>query len=141
MTNFIKDTRGYRNNNPGNIRHGNTWKGEDGIDIDSSFEDFDSIEYGIRAIYKTLCTYRNKYNTVSLIDVIYRWAPENENQTARYLSSVIKKIEDVFNVILSPVDNIWHRDVVQYVIWGIMFHENGFNPFSIDFIVECMGIE
>ena len=58
--------RGIRNNNPGNIRHGEKWEGLSDKQTDSSFCIFVSPEYGIRALAKVLLTYYKKYqlNTV-----------------------------------------------------------------------------
>ena len=51
-----------RNNNPGNIRLGDKWNGLSAHQDDGSFCQFDEVDYGIRAIYRTLVTYEDKYN-------------------------------------------------------------------------------
>lgn len=87
--------RGIRNNNPLNIRVGNNWKGERTQKKDKSFEEFTSMEYGVRAgfiiIRKYMTGYNGltrKFNTIDLI--IRRWAPSVENNTEAYIHQVCK---------------------------------------------------
>ena len=84
-------TRGMRNNNPLNIRRvvGVTWKGEIVSPIeDKQFVQFAGLEYGLRAAFCILRTYRNKYHAVCIEDIITRWAPPTENDTRKYISDV-----------------------------------------------------
>lgn len=85
--------RGIRNNNPLNIRKGNNWQGERHPQADPAFEEFQSMEMGLRAGFVLLRNYierpragQQKCNTVRKI--ISRWAPTSENNTAAYIKSV-----------------------------------------------------
>ncbi len=49
-------------------------------------------EYGIRAIYKLIQTYQNKYGLNTIKSIIYRYAPPNENNTLGYIERVSKEI-------------------------------------------------
>jgi len=87
--------RGIRNNNPLNIRKGNNWQGERHPQSDKDFEEFESMQYGIRAGFKLIKKYMSgyngltkKFNTIELI--IKRWAPPSENATQRYIDYVSK---------------------------------------------------
>lgn len=82
--------RGLRNNNPLNIRIGNTWLGEREHPTDLEFEEFVSLAYGLRAAFIILRRYIRRYhlNTVRLI--VERWAPRNENETEKYIQFVCK---------------------------------------------------
>ena len=82
--------RGLRNNNPLNIRIGNTWLGERVHPADDEFEEFVSLAYGVRAAFVILRRYirRYKLNTVRLI--VERWAPRTENETEKYIQFVCK---------------------------------------------------
>lgn len=87
--------RGIRNNNPLNIRVGNNWRGEKTVKHDSAFEEFTSMEYGVRAGFIILRKYMTgyngltrKFNTIDLI--IRRWAPASENNTESYINQVCK---------------------------------------------------
>ena len=89
------EPRGIRNNNPLNIRKGNNWKGERHPQTDKSFEEFQTMEMGIRAGFKLLKNYITgyggkvrPYNTIEKI--VRRWAPPTENATQRYIDFVAK---------------------------------------------------
>ena len=93
-------TRGLRNNNPLNIRRvpGQRWKGEvlpsiQGGDGGGSFVRFSSMEWGLRAAFCILETYRRKYKAVCIEDIITRWAPASENDTAAYINGVCRLTE------------------------------------------------
>lgn len=83
--------RGLRNQNPGNLRHGDQWQGLAQEQTDKSFCQFESMEYGIRALLKTLQTYHKKYNIDTIEGICARWAPTNENDTEAYINSVSKQ--------------------------------------------------
>lgn len=85
--------RGIRNNNPLNIRKGINWKGERPIQTDKAFEQFESMEMGLRAGFVLLRNYIEgrvgshvPYNTIRKI--VSRWAPSSENDTALYIDHV-----------------------------------------------------
>lgn len=80
--------RGIRNNNPLNIRIGNTWLGERPNPQDSSFEEFVTIEYGYRAAFCLLRRYIRRYHKDTIAMIISTWAPSSENNTQRYIDFV-----------------------------------------------------
>lgn len=92
MTSFLnqpKLSRGVRNNNPGNLRRSSIkWKGKIPFSQskDKDFEQFDSIENGIRAmvldIYGDIT--KDKLNTLNLL--IHSYAPPSENNTSSYVN-------------------------------------------------------
>lgn len=83
----FKDTRGYRNHNPGNIRLGSKWQGLCKFQKDSSFCQFENFTYGLRALAILLNNYISKgFNTNNKI--INRYAPSVENNTKGYIQSV-----------------------------------------------------
>lgn len=85
--------RGFRNNNPGNIRISQSgWIGKvpNIQNTDGSFEQFDTMEHGVRAMYVLLRNYLDKgHNTISAI--IKRYAPSTENKTEDYIRFVSSK--------------------------------------------------
>lgn len=90
----MKESRGLRNNNPGNIRNSSTvWLGEIIPSKDKSFKQFKSMAYGYRALIKLLQNYRKLYNLKTVAELIKRWAPENENNTAGYITRVCKEMQ------------------------------------------------
>lgn len=82
-----------RNNNPLNIRfvESNNWDGQ--VGENSGFSVFESPEYGFRAAYKLLQTYRNNYGLSSLNEIVARWAPEDDgNHVAGYVDYLAEKL-------------------------------------------------
>lgn len=85
--------RGIRNNNPLNIRKGCNWKGERWGGSDREFEEFESMEYGIRAAIKLVCNHINGQTgrhkpCTNLVQLIETWAPPTENNTEAYIKAV-----------------------------------------------------
>lgn len=79
-----------------NIRKGNSWRGERPFQTDKNFEEFESMEMGLRAGLKLIKNYQtkplllaNKANTIRKI--ITRWAPPSENNTQSYIKTVSKR--------------------------------------------------
>lgn len=87
----MKQPRGVRNNNPGNLRvsHANNWRGKlrGSTKRDKQFEEFETLEYGYRALLITLRNYITKHKLRTLRQIIARWAPPNENDTEAYIKS------------------------------------------------------
>lgn len=83
--------RGYRNNNPLNIRISSTnnWQGEVQNNTDGVFEQFVAMEYGYRAALKLIRNYITRDGLTTVSDIISKWAPNNENNTAGYIQRVI----------------------------------------------------
>ncbi len=128
-----KETRGFRNNNPGNIRHGDQWKGLRTLQTDDDFCQFECIEYGIRAIFRILTTYRQHFNILALKDIIHRWAPPNENKTEAYLHAVCHLTRLQPDTTINPID-------YPIIVDAIMYVENGYQPLNVEFIRSCRGL-
>lgn len=80
--------RGIRNNNPLNIRIGNTWLGEVPNPTDSDFEQFVSVIYGLRAGFIILRRYIRRYGRNTIRKIIHAWAPSTENNCDAYIKIV-----------------------------------------------------
>lgn len=87
--------RGLRNNNPLNIRiSGVSWRGKvpPCQNTDGSFEQFDTLQNGIRAALINIRTYIRKYRVNTPQTIIQRWAPASDgNNTAAYVATVCHK--------------------------------------------------
>lgn len=84
-------SRGLRNNNPGNIRRGGGhFKGERLPSLDPAFKQFETIEWGYRAMFVLLDNYRRRHGLQSIREMIRRWAPPLENDTERYIRFVAR---------------------------------------------------
>ena len=82
-------SRGLANCNPGNIRRSSCrYRGEVRPSRDPAFKQFESLEWGYRAIFVTLRTYSRKYGLKNLRGMITRWAPPSENSTEAYIRAV-----------------------------------------------------
>lgn len=80
--------RGIRNNNPLNIRIGNTWLGERPHPTDPAFEEFVTMEYGLRAAFLILRRYIRRYKKNTISSIVSTWAPASENDTLKYIDRV-----------------------------------------------------
>lgn len=86
-----KYARGIRNNNPGNLRKSVAdWLGKvpHSESEDKSFEQFISIQYGLRALMKNVITWVNKRGENTVRKLITKWAPPHENKTQTYIQKV-----------------------------------------------------
>lgn len=117
--------RGIRNNNPGNLENnGIAWQGLSAAQTDSRFYQFDSAEYGIRALARTLKTYNSKYGLNTVEQIINRWAPPHENNTVSYVDHVAKLLG------VLPNEPININDHLVTLTRAIIEHENGLVPYD-----------
>ena len=89
-TNTPGTPRGIRNNNPGNIRiSNNQWRGKIPVsqNTDGSFEQFESMEMGVRAAILNLRSYFDR-GIDTIEGIIKKWAPPTENDTGAYVNYV-----------------------------------------------------
>jgi hypothetical protein len=93
ITSDTSKARGIRNNNPFNIRiSGSSWRGkrEKALNTDGAFEQFDTMENGLRAGLKLLQNYYHKKGLKSVLDILNTFAPPTENHTNTYAAFVSK---------------------------------------------------
>lgn len=130
--------RGIRNNNPGNIRHGQNWKGlnPEGWKIDPAFCVFTSPVYGIRALAKVLINYKKIHNLRTVRQIIGRYAPPNENQTQAYIQTVAKQL----GVYPDTVIDIEEKGVLCVFIKAVIRMENGVQPYSDDTLLQGINL-
>ena len=92
MSSYLNDktrSRGLRNNNPLNIRKtASKWLGKITPSADKDFEQFTSLELGLRAGALNIKTQINQRGKNTLSKLIYTYAPPNENDTANYLNVI-----------------------------------------------------
>lgn len=115
-------TRGYRNNNPLNMRHDNDkWQGEVVPSQDAEFKQFETMAWGYRAAFKLLHNYQKYHGCRILSDFISRWAPPSENNTAAYIAAVAHNsgMSDV-----SQIDTLDGR-MMRNVVSAMSYTENG----------------
>lgn len=96
--------RGLRNNNPGNIRvsssawygkipytNNKDWSGTP-ANVVRSFEQFNELRYGLRALMVLLNNYYFKNGLKTVRSIITKYAPAFENHTEAYINSVIDSV-------------------------------------------------
>lgn len=138
--------RGIRNNNPGNIRWGDDWKGlvDQFSRTDKDFCQFREAKWGIRALVKVLLNYRKRpgisgvgesgIDTVR--EIISRWAPPNENDTEAYIQSVAKACGVAPNMALDLTD----KTLMLKMVKAIISHENGIQPYTDTILLSGIGL-
>ena len=136
--------RGIRNCNPGNIvREGDRWDGLSASqDEDSRFCVFDDPKYGIRALARLLLTYHRRRTAAdgspidTVAEVIERWAPASENDTAAYAAAVREDLGLEAGDYLDLED----PETLAHFVQAIIAHENGLQPYDDDTIEAAVAL-
>ncbi|QHM71555.1 structural protein [Mixta intestinalis] len=136
--NTDKTARGIRNNNPGNIRWGDEWKGllPEKQRTDKCFCQFRSAEYGIRAMIIILRNYQRKHGLNTINAIIQRWAPASENNTQAYIDSVALATGLAPDHVIDTGDSRFMMKILQ----AIIKHENGEQPYAFDVLVRAIKL-
>ena len=122
---MAKMSRGYRNLNPGNIRLGAfRYKGERAVSSDKEFRQFESMEWGYRAMFVLLHTYSLRHGCRTLRSIISRYATPEENNTEAYLRRVADATHLLPDEPLSTTDGA----VMTAVVAAMSEVENGVQP-------------
>ncbi|MCI0430213.1 MAG: structural protein [Rhodospirillales bacterium] len=120
--------RGIRNRNPGNIRKSrDRWKGLAPLQPDPAFFVFEAPLWGIRAMAVILRKYQRRHGLKTLAQIIARWAPAAENDTAGYLAAVSKTTGIGSRAQLDLSDGVTLRALIA----AIIRHENGLQPYDL----------
>ena len=128
--------RGIRNNNFGNLRRtGDKWQGLRAEQTDAEFFQFETPAYGYRALIKTLQNYRRKHGCQTVAEMISRWAPGHENDTAAYIRAVCRDLQ----VPDSYVPDVDDRDTMCALAAAISRVENG-TPARMEEVQEGWGL-
>lgn len=115
-------SRGLKNNNPGNIEKNSTkWQGLSKEQKDSRFFQFESMAWGYRAMFRTLSTYKSKHGRKTLSEMIARWAPPVENDTAAYIKIVSNRAKVYPDVEIDTTN----KDLMCRIVAAMSYVENG----------------
>lgn len=115
-------TRGERNANPGNIdRNATRWLGMAIDQHDSRFVVFAAPEYGIRALAKVLLSYYAQHGLHTVQQIIDRWAPPGENDTAAY----VRHVAGLLDVPADDAIEVSDPSILETLVRAIIEHENG----------------
>ncbi len=114
--------RGLRNRNPGNIRCSAVrYKGECSEGDKDGFRRFESMAWGYRAMFVLLHTYSLRYGCRCIADMIARYAPPSENDTAAYVRRVGKASGVDVRAIVDTSDG----EVMRRIVGAMSAVENG----------------
>ena len=121
--NDSQQARGLRNNNPLNIRKSsNNWLGKVTQNTDGCFEQFATIEYGLRAAFLNIRTIvrriRATFFTATVAQLVHVWAPASDgNNEDTYCRTIFEKS----SIRSSAEVNIANKDfmcrLVQAMCW------------------------
>ena len=126
-----KTTRGYRNNNPGNIRiNSDKFQGEIIPSQDKAFKQFSSMAYGYRAMFRLLGNYIRNYKLDTIDKIIHRYAPTNENHTGAYIQAVSTRTGISPEQVISFAD----KETMCALVGAMSYVENGIEPNKADII-------
>lgn len=129
--------RGFRNNNPLNIRHSNScWKGMTKEQTDQEFVQFKSLAFGYRAAWRILFTYfyrfvsQKQFFTVG--NILNRWAPPCENDTQAYIRSVLRMTSIGGKEHLNVPTNVAAYPKLAKLLAAMTVVENGIDLEEVD---------
>lgn len=131
-------TRGFRNLNPCNIRRtADAWRGLRREQLDSSFCQFEGMEYGFRAFFVLMTTYIYSHKLLTIDEIVNRYAPPSENATSSYC----KRVHDLLGsydckVVPCPATDsatFWCKFAL-----AVASVENGCNAFGLPRVVEAV---
>lgn len=122
--------RGIRNNNPGNIEFAHQ-KGAVLEPASASvpkprFAKFDTAEEGLVCLRDQLVRYYTVYRLHTVSEMINRWAPTSENNTASYVAGVARGIGVGGDTVLT----VLNADILTGLMNAIIRYENGMNPYG-----------
>lgn len=123
--------RGIRNNNPGNIESGEDWKGLRRIRTDPRFAEFQTMEYGIRALAKIMLSYDRLYGVDTVRRIVARYAPAADgNDVSSYVGDIARQMR----VHPDQAIDLDDRATLVDLIAAISRHENGRRDDSTDWL-------
>lgn len=134
-----EETRGFRNNNPGNIEYGDFAIRMGAVGSDGRFAIFPSAEHGLRAASELLKLYgRTKRDTVR--KVVNNWSNPKEDPTGNrtYISAVSGQLGGV-----DPDKKLRVQDpsTLANLLYGIVNKELGGMPYSGQQIAKAAGAQ
>lgn len=127
--------RGYRNNNPLNIRYSkyNDWEGQILPNTDGTFAQFQTMAWGYRAALVLLRIYINTYGADTVEKIITRWAPASDgNNTPGYINNICKITGFSPATIISPQN----KNQMTSLLYAMSICENGRLPLPDESAIE-----
>lgn len=129
----VNAPRGIRNNNPFNLRPGDAWQGLALPPVDGGgYLIFQTSLYGLRAGCIDLVNQQKKHGLNTVRQIISKFAPVTENNTAAYISAVSDQIG------VGPDDwlDLTDSGTLQAFAVAVIQHENGQQPYDSSLIEQ-----
>lgn len=131
-TSYNQSARGYRNNNPLNLRiSSNKWKGKvpAAENTDGAFEQFTTMAYGFRAALKNLQSYIDKYHCDTIQSIVTKWAPASDgNNPTNYAARVAQTTGYALTTQIAATD----KEKLCRIAYAMAIVENGSAPVMAD---------
>lgn len=125
----LPPTRGVRNNNPLNIRIGNSWLGETECNTDGVFEQYTSMSYGLRAAFCLMRRYIVRYRIDTIAGIVSRWAPEEPKLLQMYIDYVSTSAQ-----IAADKQIGWDSCDVLAIVKAMSYYESHYVPTADELI-------
>lgn len=131
MSNRKAEARGYRNNNPLNIKEmagdKTQWVGERATDDDPVFEEFTETIYGLRAGAVILKNYMRLHGLYTIRGIISRWSATDQNAYIAYVAEKVGVHPD------RPISEAY----IPKLIDAMAVFENGYRVIDYATIVKA----
>jgi hypothetical protein len=125
--------RGIRNNNPGNIKRGDAWRGLAQPSEMRNFQVSERVfcvfkepEWGIRAIAKILSRYQSEYGLKTPEAMIARWAPQSDNND---VGAYAKFVANSMDIETNDAFEFSKEEKAMKMIGAMIRMENGKQPY------------
>lgn len=120
------DVRGIRNNNPGNLNYVGQAGAHKEPGPHGRFAVFATPEAGLMALRGQLLRYNQRDGLDTVKEIISKWAPPTENDTASYIEGVSHALGVTPDQKLGP----FTPQLVAGLMRAIILMENGKNPYG-----------
>lgn len=125
--------RGIRNNNPGNIRVGQPWRGlarpEERTPeqlAEFEYDVFIAPIYGIRAMSILLLNYQHRHQLATIYAIVARYAPASENNVIAYADHVAQRV----GINIHDMIDLDEPAEMRSMLTAMILHENGIMPYT-----------
>lgn len=115
-----KNTLGFRNHNPGNLREASNSTGRN-----QGFSTFASDSDGLSAMFRQLMLYGDRGNN-TLSGILHTYAPQTENKTQSYIDDVSARTGYGSRQRL----DLHNPEVLKTLVSAMIQHEQGSQPFT-----------
>ncbi|CAB4136956.1 virion protein [uncultured Caudovirales phage] len=150
MQNALRQPRGIRNHNPGNLRRSNDrWRGLAEKQTDAEFFQFVDPVFGIRAMAIVLMKYQRTHGLRTVTSIINRWAPARGDRNGEAPGGEYQQNTNAYAQHVARYMGISHNHEINlakqaslfYLMLAAMIrHENGVQPYPRATIFKALEL-